>query len=405
MPRYIGYEFTGTANSTVVTSALNGGVTDRKYNSGVWSINGTDESSVYGRRIEGNWLTTTREDPAVMTFAVATYTGTGASLDVSGLDFQPAAIAIKNRDSVGEWAWFFDGALGTGVYQSYSRDAGSGGVEQVTDAQSVTAFNADGFTVGTSSQVNASGDDYVAYCWRADSSSAETIDGASTTWYYDSESKFGYCNHDRAAGSASFAFTLTIPSASRGDDTPMVFLGVTERNGWNPFAFHPGYTGGGSTIPNQPSAFSATGAYFGNASGTFVAPTTSTIDIGRGIEVGTDGVSAGRDNLIVIHFAEQSGQCEHGTFTTDGSGNATVNLGVTPVMFMAKDRDNSGQWLVWDQARGINAGNDNLLGFDTAAVENVATDLIDLSGQTVTINLGGAKASRTYIYSAWSGAV
>jgi len=82
-----------------------------------------------------------------------------------------------------------------------------------------------------------------------------------------------------------------------------------------------------------------------------------------------------------------------------------VNLGVTPVMFMAKDRDNSGQWLVWDQARGINAGNDPLLGFDTDAVENVATDLIDLSGQTVTINLGGAKASRTYIYSAWSGAV
>jgi len=74
MPRYIGYEFTGTANTTVVTPALNGGVTDSKYNSGIWGISGTDESSVYGRRIEGNWLTTTREDPAVMTFAVATYT-------------------------------------------------------------------------------------------------------------------------------------------------------------------------------------------------------------------------------------------------------------------------------------------------------------------------------------------
>jgi hypothetical protein len=35
MPKYIGYNFTGTANTTVVTSALNGGVTDRKYNSGM----------------------------------------------------------------------------------------------------------------------------------------------------------------------------------------------------------------------------------------------------------------------------------------------------------------------------------------------------------------------------------
>jgi hypothetical protein len=38
MPKYIGYNFTGTANTTVVTSALNGGVTDRKYNSGIWSM-------------------------------------------------------------------------------------------------------------------------------------------------------------------------------------------------------------------------------------------------------------------------------------------------------------------------------------------------------------------------------
>jgi hypothetical protein len=66
MPKYIGYNFTGTANSTVVTSALNGGVTDRKYNSGIWSISGIN--SVYGRRRAGNWLTTTRgELPFVLT--------------------------------------------------------------------------------------------------------------------------------------------------------------------------------------------------------------------------------------------------------------------------------------------------------------------------------------------------
>jgi len=57
MPRYIGYKPTGTANTTVVTPALNGGVTDSKYNSGIWSISGTDTNSVYGRRRAGNWLT------------------------------------------------------------------------------------------------------------------------------------------------------------------------------------------------------------------------------------------------------------------------------------------------------------------------------------------------------------
>ena len=62
MPKYIGYNFTGTANSTVVTSALNDGVTDKKYNSGVWSIGGSGKYSVIGKRKQGNWLTTTRND-------------------------------------------------------------------------------------------------------------------------------------------------------------------------------------------------------------------------------------------------------------------------------------------------------------------------------------------------------
>ena len=55
--------FNGTY--TVPTESDYNYIFDKKYNSGVWSINGTDESSVYGRRIEGNWLTTTRDDPAV----------------------------------------------------------------------------------------------------------------------------------------------------------------------------------------------------------------------------------------------------------------------------------------------------------------------------------------------------
>jgi hypothetical protein len=71
MPRYIGYNFTGTANSTVVTSALNNGVTDKKYNSGVWSIGGSGKYSVFGRRKQGNWLTSNRGDPLFLYSDVA----------------------------------------------------------------------------------------------------------------------------------------------------------------------------------------------------------------------------------------------------------------------------------------------------------------------------------------------
>jgi hypothetical protein len=104
MPRYIGYNFTGTANSTVVTSALNGGVTDRKYNSGVWAINGTDESSVYGKRRSGNWLTTIRWDG----YTVLACNLTASAEDLSG--YTPAhTVTVSGDTTFGASGADFDG--------------------------------------------------------------------------------------------------------------------------------------------------------------------------------------------------------------------------------------------------------------------------------------------------------
>ena len=54
---------------------------------------------------------------------------------------------------------------------------------ELTESNSLTAFNSDGFTVGNNSsnaQVNASGFTYVAWSWDAGSSTASNTDGSIT---------------------------------------------------------------------------------------------------------------------------------------------------------------------------------------------------------------------------------
>ena len=52
---------TSTSPDTLTVAATSVQTTvNKKYNSGIWSISGTGTSSVYGRRKQGNWLTTNR---------------------------------------------------------------------------------------------------------------------------------------------------------------------------------------------------------------------------------------------------------------------------------------------------------------------------------------------------------
>lgn len=50
MPRYIGYRSTGTANSSVTNSPARGGNVDKKFSSGLWTIN-----NVYDKRKNRQW--------------------------------------------------------------------------------------------------------------------------------------------------------------------------------------------------------------------------------------------------------------------------------------------------------------------------------------------------------------
>ena len=89
-----------------------------------------------------------------------TYTGTGAALAITGLGFQPDFIIIA-RGASNEGKFYQRTLLGVGNYQHLHNAIA------VVDTESVTAFDADGFTLGTSTASNDTGVVYRYIAWKA----------------------------------------------------------------------------------------------------------------------------------------------------------------------------------------------------------------------------------------------
>ena len=93
-------------------------------------------------------------------FDAVIYTGNGSTQNITSLEFQPDITIIKNRDQSDSWC-NQNSTLGVGKTQAIDS---SSAVASETDC--VTAFNSDGFSLGSNHKVNASSEKYVAYCWK-----------------------------------------------------------------------------------------------------------------------------------------------------------------------------------------------------------------------------------------------
>ena len=80
---------------------------------------------------------------------------------LTGLEFQPDFVWIKDRGGSQNHA-LFDSVRGvTKDIHSNVTDA------EATDAQTLTAFDSDGFTVGTANYVNQNTNTFVGWNWKA----------------------------------------------------------------------------------------------------------------------------------------------------------------------------------------------------------------------------------------------
>ena len=106
---------------------------------------------------------------------------------------------------------------------------------------------------------------------------------------------------------------------------------------------------------------------------------------------------------IAYLFATLAGISKVGTFTGNG-GTQTINCGFTTGarFILIKRTDATGNWFVWDTARGVVAGNDPYLALNTTAAEVTTDDSIDTDTSGFIVNQVAATNinvnAATYLY-------
>lgn len=252
-------------------------------------------------------------------FNAGIYTGTGAPLSIANninLTAVDGLVWTKDRDSGVLTHSLIDTIRGNTKNLASNLTAVEG-----TDADRITAFNANGFDLGTSALHNTSADDYVAWTFQRAAKFFDII-----TWTGD------------GSANRQLAHDLTI--------VPGMIL-VKELGGatnWQ--AYH---IGTGSTVAmqlNLTSTPTTSSTFWNNTDPTVNEFTVSSTNNGSGLTYVA---------YLFAHDVTDDGIIQCGTFTTDGGGNATISLGWEPQFVMTKISSGAGHWQMSDTARGMPA--------------------------------------------------
>jgi hypothetical protein len=128
------------------------------------------------------------------------------------------------------------------------------------------------------------------------------------------------------------------------------------------------------------------------------SPTASVFTVGSANSTNESG-----DTFIAYLFASLPGISKVGSYTGNGSSQ-TINCGFTggARFFLVKASSTTGDWHVFDTARGIVAGNDPYLELNTTNAEDTDEDAVDTDSTGIIVNETSASnintSGVTYIY-------
>ena len=267
-------------------------------------------------------------DDAGIFFNTKLYTGTGASNAQTGVGFQPDFTWIKNRDAA-DFHVLTDAVRGVTNYIMSDSTAA-----EVTNAESLTSFDSDGFTVGTMDEVNTSTEAFVAWNWKADGSGSSNSEGDITATV-SAETTAGF-SIIKFTGNGSHS-----QSIGHGLNGTPTFWGV--KNLTDDGVDFTCYLKGTDRI-KLTTAEAMEQNYLMSASSTLLTTPSNASWVG--------GVS-GKD-YIMYAWQQLQGYSKFGTYVGNGNANAPfVYTGFRPAMVIVKNfSTGSRDWVITDNKRG-----------------------------------------------------
>jgi hypothetical protein len=339
------------------------------------------------------------------------WTGTGAeNYDVTGFEFQPDLVWIKRRNGANNHN-LYDSLRGVTKHLTPNENYG-----ESTTANSLTAFNSDGFEVGTGASDNTSGQTMVAWCWKAggaptatNSNSAGTaqtagsvkVDGANGSFAHGTI-KANKMSVNTTAGFSIVQYTGTQTAGSiphgLGAVPEMAIVKRSDAAGdWH--VYHKDLAGDATRqiYLNQGSTQSGTSSDYWNNT----LPTSTTLTLGGATQNNTNN---GEYNAYI--WTSIPGYSKFGGYVGNSNSDGPfIYLGFKPAFLMVRVYTGSGNWMMWDTSRSPTNSVQNRVLANTANTEG------SYSSQEIDILSNGFKlrgtdsdvnAGYNYIYMAFA---
>ena len=328
--------------------------------SGIWTLDQQQQA-----KQAGNWPAPPNFIEEV--FSTYLWTGTGAARTITNdidLSTKGGLVWIKDRNNARSHS-LYDTARGANICLLSNLTNAN-----LTDTDALNSFTSTGFTLGAENRVNASTETYVGWTFREQPKFFDIV-----TW-------------TGTGSNTTIAHNLgSVPGC-------IIVKRTDTTSDWA--VYHRSLANTQYLVLNS-SAAAATGATWWNST----TPTSSVFSVGTDATVNASG-----GTYVAYLFAHDSGgfgltgtdnviSC--GSFTTDGSGNATVSLGYEPQWLLFKNSSAGGYpWYIFDSMRGLTVGGTDreLLAnsSDAEGTNNIA------SPSATGFSFGAGPASNTYIY-------
>tara|TARA_R100000655_G_scaffold109970_1_gene166718 strand:- start:83 stop:1132 length:1050 start_codon:yes stop_codon:yes gene_type:complete len=321
------------------------------------------------------------------------YTGTGSSNAQTGIGFQPDLVWIKNRETTGNHAWF-NAISGVTKYINSNSD-----YSEQTSAPTLTAFGTDGFTVGSSADLNGSGNDIVAWNFKANGAGSANSDGATSSTV----------SANTTAGFSIVKWTGTGSATTIGHGLGAVPKMIIVKNLGQNLDWRVGHTSiawthrlclnSNSAENNDDSAWNDT------------APTSSVFTVGSSTCTNSSGYE-----MIAYVFTDKVGYSTFSKYIGNNSTDGTfVYTGFKPTFILLKQVNAERDWYIYDTKRlGYNSdasasvGNTSLrAGKDhsEASSSGYYLDILSNGFKLRIANVGNNGSGDTYCYMAFGNTI
>jgi hypothetical protein len=277
--------------------------------------------------------------------------------------FTPGVIWSKSRDALQEYV-IFDQVRGTTKYIQ-TDNTGAEGTQS-----GVTAFNSDGFDLGSWAVSNGSGQTHVGWQWKANGAGSSNTDGSITSTVSNNSTAGFSIGTYTGIGTGPGDAPGTVGHGLGISPGMIIIKDLTAATEW--YVWHQGMSNPAQSFIylNTTGAAQTSTATWNNT-----APTSSVFSIGWDTNINTYG-----NSHVFYAFAEIPGYSSIGSYEGNSSTDGTfVYTGFKPAFILTKNIDTADQWGIRDATRNPFNVTDKLLNPNAVTAEtSAASGYIDI---------------------------